>query len=53
VGNFANAIPVRGEEGLGVCTAEALVVRKIPFREDQQLQVFDFIEAKFAILMVF
>ena len=23
VGNWANAIPVRGEEGLGVCTAEA------------------------------
>jgi hypothetical protein len=27
-------------------------VRKIPFRENQQLQVFDFIEAKITILMV-
>jgi hypothetical protein len=26
---------------------------KIPFRENQQLQVFDFIEAKFAIMIVF
>jgi hypothetical protein len=28
-------------------------MRKNPFRENQQLQLFDFIEAKFAILMVF
>jgi len=28
-------------------------VRKIRFRENQQLQVFDFIEANFAILIVF
>ena len=34
-------------------TAEALVVRKNPFSRNQRLQVFDFIEAKIAILMVF
>jgi hypothetical protein len=28
-------------------------VRKIPFRENQPLQVIDFVETKFAILIVF
>jgi len=48
--NPGNAISA---QGLGDCTAEARVVRKNPFLQNEQLQVFDFVEAEFAILMVF
>jgi hypothetical protein len=37
----------------GELTAETLVVRKNPFRQNEHLQVFDFVEADFAILMIF
>jgi hypothetical protein len=36
-----------------VFTTEAPVVRKNPFRQNQQLQVLNFVEAEFAILMIF